>query len=267
MMPVIGATSMWSLVSNAISSSSPLEQSVLYLLIFFSIVSWALILKKWRMLAVAKRNSLQFLSVFESASNIKTLGTAASATGSSPLYGVYKAGLEAWESVSKEASASPEYLAEKVQISMQHSSRVTFAQLRSGLGFLASISSASPFIGLFGTVWGIMATFQNLGDAKSASLAVVAPGISAALIATAAGLAVAIPAVMAYNWLLGRVDELQEKADSFIERMGFLLKHGGNVGAQSAPASDVLQNHHIPVTIPVITTAIEQLAPAGAEKA
>jgi biopolymer transport protein TolQ len=258
---------MWSLVSNAVSSSSPLEQSVLYLLVFFSIVSWALILMKWRVLAVAKRNSLQFLSIFESASDIKTLGSAASAAGPSPLYGVYKAGLEAWESTSKEAGTTPERLAEKVQISMQHNARVAFAQLRWGLGFLASLSSASPFIGLFGTVWGIMATFQNLGDAKSASLAVVAPGISTALIATAAGLAVAIPALMAYNWLLGRVEELQERADSFIERMGFQLKHGGSAGAQSAPVPDVLQDHHTPVAMPAITTAPDQLAPAGAEKA
>jgi biopolymer transport protein ExbB/TolQ len=88
------------------------------------------------------------------------------------------------------------------------------------MDILASIASATPFIGLFGTVLGIMSTFQVLGTAKSASLNVVAPGIAAALIATAAGLAVAIPAVFLYNWLMARMDELQEQADMFIEVLG-----------------------------------------------
>jgi biopolymer transport protein TolQ len=117
---------------------------------------------------------------------------------------------------------------------MQHTSKLEFTTLRWGLGFLASLASASPFIGLFGTVWGIMATFQNLGEAKSASLAVVAPGISAALIATAAGLAVAIPAVMAYNWFLAKLDEMQELTDMLVERVGLKVRAAYGIPAPAA---------------------------------
>ena len=114
-----------------------------------------------------------------------------------------------------------------------------------GLDILASIASSTPFIGLFGTVLGIMSTFQALGSAKSASLNVVAPGIAAALIATAAGLAVAIPAVFLYNWLMARMDEQQEQAEMFAERLEqWLVAAGayrhveGNAHVQHHPATE-----------------------------
>jgi MotA/TolQ/ExbB proton channel family len=114
-----------------------------------------------------------------------------------------------------------------VLLAMQHTAKAEFLALHSGLNFLATIGSTTPFIGLFGTVWGILDTFRALGDAKSASLAVVAPGISNALIATAAGLAVAIPAVMAYNWFIKHIDDMQEATECFVERMDAVIIASG----------------------------------------
>ena len=158
---------------------------------------------------------------------------------------------------------SADLLEESVKQKMEHTSKEEFARMRWGLGFLASVGSASPFIGLFGTVWGIMGTFQALGEAKSASLAVVAPGISAALIATAAGLAVAIPAVMAYNWFLGQLDGLQEQADCFIEKVLLLIRI-------APPASQPLKAEHAgakaqPATAKVEVATDEMVVPVEAK--
>jgi biopolymer transport protein TolQ len=119
---------------------------------------------------------------------------------------------------------------------MQHSAQEEFSRMFNGLDILASIGSSSPFIGLLGTVWGIMTTFQALSGAKSASLQVVAPGISSALIATAMGLFVAIPAVVAYNWIMARMDDLREKTGAFTEKSFLLLQSGG--GLTSVPEKD-----------------------------
>ena len=148
--------------------------------------------------------------------------------GPTPLEAIFVAALDTLEKAGhsglRRIQLSPEKLHEKLMLRMRHTAQDEMSELRWGSGFLATVGSASPFIGLFGTVWGIMATFQALGDARSASLAVVAPGISSALIATAAGLAVAIPAVMAFNWVQSRVETLQEDADTFIERMDFVTR-------------------------------------------
>jgi biopolymer transport protein TolQ len=117
---------------------------------------------------------------------------------------------------------------------MQHASKDEMAGLRWGSGFLASVGSSAPFIGLLGTVLGIMGTFHVLGEQKSATLTVVGPSISAALIATAAGLAVAIPSVMAYNWVLARVETIEEETGMFIERMDFLTRTQNTVASAEA---------------------------------
>jgi biopolymer transport protein ExbB/TolQ len=120
---------------------------------------------------------------------------------------------------------------------MSHAQRTAFSKLHRGMDILASIASATPFIGLFGTVLGIMSTFQVLGSAQSASLNVVAPGSAAALIATAAGLAVAIPAVFSFNWIMARIDEQQEQAEMFAERL-----------TQSMPGLHAVVHHDADVT-------------------
>jgi biopolymer transport protein TolQ len=239
---------MWELVTKAVTSSSPLEQSVLYLLIAFSIVSWAIIFMKIKAISAAKKNNDKLLEAFEQADRVDAV-SAPAAVGPAPMTAVIKAANQTMKDFRQLAASNPQNFEEKVHQSMQHTSKSEFLTIRWGLGFLASVASASPFIGLFGTVWGIMATFQNLGDSKSASLAVVAPGISAALIATAMGLAVAIPAVMAYNALLAKIDELQEKTDIFIERVDLMVRTTHT--SASAPVASKARSVEKPVAVAV----------------
>jgi biopolymer transport protein ExbB/TolQ len=222
---------MWELVTKSVASSSPLEQSVLYLLILFSIVSWAIIFMKIKAIARAKKNNDAFMKIFDDARSVQNVSAPAT-DGPAPISAVYKAGMEAASQARILAVSHPDDYFDKIQQRMAHTCKTEFNTIRWGLGFLASVASASPFIGLFGTVWGIMSTFQNLGDAKSASLAVVAPGIAAALIATAMGLAVAIPAVMAYNALLAKMDALQETADMFIERVVLAVRSENSLASE-----------------------------------
>jgi biopolymer transport protein TolQ len=228
-------TSMWELVKGSVLSSSPLEQAVLALLIVFSVISWAIILMKVKAIKRAGVNNADFLKTFENADNVNDIAVP-NVEAPAPLNAIYKSGMAAADEAQALAQSHPDEYLDKLQQRMQHTAKGEYGTIRWGLGFLASVASASPFIGLFGTVWGIMATFQNLGDAKSASLAVVAPGIAAALIATAMGLAVAIPAVMAYNALLAKIDELQEGGDMFIERVTLLVRTEQAQAAAARPA-------------------------------
>jgi biopolymer transport protein TolQ len=249
---------LWSLISRTVNNSGSIEKAVFYLLVGFSLISWTLVLWKICALYELKKNTQKFLAVFNNADNFGAVLSAEPTVGSSPVLSIFKAALQAMEGaratiagrvhatldpkqISPKPATAPE---EMVLVSMQHTSKAEFLKLGTGLGFLATIGSTSPFIGLFGTVWGIMDTFRELGNAKSASIQVVAPGISSALIATAAGLAVAIPAVMAYNWFLGQIDDQQDAADNFIERLSVLIRASGWKGAepktaQHAPAGSL----------------------------
>lgn len=225
------SVSLWKVVSEAVLRSSPLEQAVLLLLLFFSVLSWAIIVMKWLSIRRVNRNNSLFLETFDQAQHTGEAAEKLGGAGISPMRSVYDAGLAAVSAQPAPVAAKGEISlraiqnpTERAQLEMTLTCEKTFAHLNGNLDYLASISSASPFIGLFGTVWGIMATFQTLGGAKSASLQVVAPGISAALIATAAGLAVAIPALMAYNWITARLGDEQTRTESFIERMTTLLR-------------------------------------------
>jgi biopolymer transport protein TolQ len=232
-----GGTSFWSLVSSSIRSSSAIENAILLLLVVCSIASWAIVLWKVKAIRAAKAGNRHFGEVFDAAEDTGEVAGRLSSLQPSPNVLIYAAAVAAAEDKSagrkspRDGSGIPinsaKGLEERVQMKMEHASRGEFARLHRGMDVLASIASSTPFIGLFGTVLGIMSTFQVLGSAKSASLNVVAPGIAAALIATAAGLAVAIPAVFAYNSLMARMDELQEQSDMFTETLAqWLLSVG-----------------------------------------
>ena len=253
-------TSMWELVTKSVASSSPLEQSVLYLLILFSIVSWAIIFMKIKAITRAKKNNDDFIKLFDDSRSVMNV-SAPAAEAPAPLNAIYKAGMEAASQARVLASSHPDDYIDKIHQRMAHTCKNEFNTIRWGLGFLASVASASPFIGLFGTVWGIMSTFQNLGDAKSASLSVVAPGIAAALIATAMGLAVAIPAVMAYNALLAKMDGLQENCDMFIERVALAVRSENSLSV-SAPEPRV-SKHTEKASLPEVAIAGPEAAFAG----
>lgn len=212
-----GGTSFWTLVVNSVKHSSPVENSILLLLLVCSILSWALVIWKMRTLSQAKAGAAAFLGQFSKANSIGEMEAKVEGMPRSPQGLIYTAAVEALADAKGKATGA--MVEQRVTTAMDHACREEFTRMHRGLDILASIASSTPFIGLFGTVLGIMATFQALGSAKSASLNVVAPGIAAALIATAAGLAVAIPAVFLYNWLMARMDEQQEQAEMFAERL------------------------------------------------
>jgi len=230
---------LWSLVSRTVNSSGGIEKVVFYLLGVLSLASWCIFSIKLSDLLQARRNGLRFVKLFDNADRFGSVMTASDTVGNSPLVLIFKAAMVVLESrraaIVSAAVSDPRQIQlkpekqpdEMLVLGMQNASMAEFGRLQMGLGFLATIGSTAPFIGLFGTVWGIMHTFRDLANMQSASIAVVAPGIAASLIATAAGLAVAIPAVMAYNWFLSIVDDLQDQADSFSDRLLMIIRASG----------------------------------------
>lgn len=236
----MAAQSFWGLLSESILTASALEQFVLLFLVVLSIMSWAVIIMKVRALAKMRNNNRTFTEAFAGADHTGQVeDSGRGGPGPAPLFAVFTAGMQARVKARTEAAvAAPvegdhiplkthKNLEERVRLAMEHALKAEMMRLGRHLQVLATAGSASPFIGLFGTVWGIMATFQTLGSAKSASLQILAPPIAAALIATAAGLAVAIPAVMAYNWITAQLDEEQEEATCLMERVLHLMRATG----------------------------------------
>ena len=181
---------------------------VLLILLFFSVVSWAIIFYKYRYLSRANKETDVFLRSYRAGRDLKGLLTAVRSINLSPLANIFK-------------FTSSENIVDKAEIkrSLRRFSALESAKLEKYLSFLATTGSTTPFIGLFGTVWGIMNSFRGIGAAGSASLAVVAPGIAEALIATAAGLATAIPAVIAYNYYLSRARQMIIEMEDFSEEL------------------------------------------------
>lgn len=266
--PLAESTSFWQLVTTSIKASSAIEVGILLLLLVCSIASWGIVLWKLKVIRSARAGNQQMADAFAAANDVSSLGGRTGGMVGAPNVAIYKA---AYGALGNEGGASrgssngtaaghnpllsKRGIENRVQLAMEHTSRAEFTRMHRGMDILASIASSTPFIGLFGTVLGIMHTFQVLGTAKSASLNVVAPGIAAALIATAAGLAVAIPAVFLYNWLTARMDEIQEQADMFVESLGqwFLstgvFKHSPKNAHQSHDASEpviVGEGAHVP---------------------
>ncbi len=192
-------------------------KGVLIILLFFSVVSWAIIFYKWRYFSRAKKETEAFMRVFHSGKDLKALLHVSRPLMISPLSRIFTA-------VYSEGKVQRD----EVKRALRRYEALEVARLERYLNFLATTGSTTPFIGLFGTVWGIMSAFKGIGAAGSASLAVVAPGIAEALIATAMGLAAAIPAVIGYNYFLsmaGRIivemeDFSEELLDSFVKSRG-----------------------------------------------
>lgn len=209
-------------VFDLILNAGPVAKFVLAILLLFSIVSWALIVEKWWQLRRVRRQTLAFMKVFREGRRPALVHSAARKFRDSPLAQIY---LAAYGEISGipdvidpiddgEEGLSSDRL-EAVHRAMRRAAGLEISQLERYLPFLATTASSTPFIGLFGTVWGIMSSFHGISTQGSASLAVVAPGISEALIATAAGLAAAIPAVIGYNYFVNRVRHWATEMDGF----------------------------------------------------
>jgi biopolymer transport protein TolQ len=202
---------------------------VLIILATFSLVSWAIILSKYLVFRRAESQSSTFLDVFRRSKKFSEVRSVCKQLRASPLVGVFLSGYNEldYQLRSREAKANPaaseEYeeghsrirSLESVARSLVRASNLEVLRLERRLSFLATTGSATPFIGLFGTVWGIMNAFQRIGVVQAANISVVAPGVSEALIATAAGLAAAIPAVIFYNYYVNWVKRLSTEMDDF----------------------------------------------------
>ena len=210
-------------ILDLVRGSSLIVQGVLYLLILFSVVSWGIIFYKYRQVRISKNESERFVEIFWESRNLASIHDASRELRSSPVAQVFRAGYEELLRVSrsKKESSHGEGLTtelggvDNVTRAMKRATSVEITKLEKSLTFLATTASTTPFIGLFGTVWGIMNAFRGLSVTHSSSIQAVAPGIAEALIATAAGLAAAIPALMAYNHFVQKIKVLTADMDNF----------------------------------------------------
>jgi biopolymer transport protein TolQ len=205
--------------------ASPIAKGVLLLLIIFSIVSWAIIFAKWSMLRRAERATEEFLERFRRGKKLSDLYMDSESHKHSPLSRVFLAGYEEIGNQMNEGSRGVRSL-EAVGRVLQSATIDQVTQMERSLSWLATTANASPFIGLFGTVVGIIIAFQGLSGATASSIQAVAPGIAEALIATAAGIATAVPAAIFYNLFLNRVKTITAATDRFtLELLNFVERH------------------------------------------
>jgi biopolymer transport protein TolQ len=210
-----------------ISSANWFSKSVLLLLLLFSAVSWGIILSKIWQYRRAERDTATFLQVFRKSTKFSEVQSICASVARTPLVGIFQAGYAELnnqlraargDGESKPPAGAPRPTLrslDSVDRALLRATSAELGKLEHGVPFLASTASITPFIGLFGTVWGIIFAFQNIGLQGSTSLSVVAPGIAEALIATAAGLFAAVPAVYFYNAFTTRVKEFATQMDDF----------------------------------------------------
>ncbi|HET6330324.1 MAG TPA: MotA/TolQ/ExbB proton channel family protein [Holophagaceae bacterium] len=202
---------------QVVMHASPVAKAVILILLVFSIGSWVVILRKWALYLRGRQVSANFRALFKRSSNWQDIKVQADRYAVSPLTGLFLAGyneLTYQLKVGQEGRMQMRRM-EALERSIQRASVVEMGRLERSLGLLATVAAVSPFVGLFGTVWGIIDAFQSIGSVGNASLATVAPGIADALIATALGLVAAIPALMAYNFFQGQMKQWQAELDDY----------------------------------------------------
>ena len=209
-------------IVRLLADSTPINQAVLALLMLFSVVSWAIVLQKMWSFRSSARDTSRFLDLFRRSTKFSEVQAACPTLASTPLVGVFQAGyaeINAQFRVTGTSMAAGERPTLKsldgVDRALIRAATNEVTKLERRLAFLATTASVTPFIGLFGTVVGIMIAFQRIGATGSTNLAIVAPGISEALVATAAGLFAAIPALIFYNHFTHRVKEFSATMDDF----------------------------------------------------
>ena len=223
----IGTLDMGSKISGSVLSmildAGLMVKFILLILLVLSIISWTIIFLKFVYYRKIRVENEAFHSDYQQSSKLSEVLPAARKYSFSTTAEVFRVGYAELIKVNKASreTARGEEISlsslDNVQRALNRASNTEMTKLESALGFLATTGSASPFIGLFGTVWGIMETFQSIGARGSATLAVVAPGISEALIATAAGLGAAIPAVIFYNYFLNKSKKMVQEMDNFAD--------------------------------------------------
>ncbi|MBT8506610.1 protein TolQ [Coxiella-like endosymbiont of Rhipicephalus sanguineus] len=232
----MGEPTLWSFISN----DSFVVKLVISLLFLASIASWAIIFQRLLLLLQTRKEIKKFEHLFWSGSNLTTLyhQLAEKKNKLSSTASIFFAGLNEFSRLRQESHPNPEAVLEGTQRAMRIAQRREVDFLERNLNFLATVGSTSPYVGLFGTVWGIMTSFRALGAVQQITISMVAPGISEALIATAAGLFAAIPAVIAYNRFTNELEQITQAYDNFQEEFLILLhRKSYNARGKNAQAS------------------------------
>jgi biopolymer transport protein TolQ len=201
------------------------------LLVGASVVSWAIILRKRRVLRDARATTDEFEERFWSGVDLAVLYKALDSSANAGMSAIFVSGFREFSRLRHQVGISGAHLLEGSRRAMRVAQLKETDRLEQNLATLATIGSTSPYVGLFGTVWGIMSAFQGLGNVQQATLAMVAPGIAEALIATAMGLFAAIPAVVAYNRYADQVSRLELRCDTFMEEFSTILQRHGSAQA------------------------------------
>lgn len=210
---------------HLILNASLLVQMVMLSLLLVSIVSWTMIFNKWGMLSKAKKEAEKFEGQFWALEDLSPLYNriSNSRNPSTGMEKIFEAGFKEFARLRSQENIQPDAIIEGAQRAMRIAMNKEIDVLETNLSFLATVGSTSPYVGLFGTVWGIMNSFRALANVQQASISLVAPGIAEALIATAMGLFAAIPAVIAYNRYSNDVERLISRYDIFMDEFSSIL--------------------------------------------
>jgi biopolymer transport protein TolQ len=223
-------------IVDLMMQTGAVAKTVLLILLAFSVMSWAVILSKWRLLRRARVQSGRFVRAFRKAQRLQDMAAVAEQFRPSPLVGVFDGGFQEYRrQVGNPTGMIRSPLA--MQRAMQIAASEEMTRFERNMSWLAITGAVTPFVGLFGTVWGIIDAFHGLGTAGAATLRAVAPGISEALITTAAGLAAAIPAVIAYNLIGSSIREFAARSDDFALEMLNAVEHQQAQAYQAAEGS------------------------------
>jgi len=219
--PTLFAFAIGGEVLDMVSNTGLVAKAVLFILLAFSLLSWSIIVAKLSLFRRAAAQSARFVRAFRKSARLQELAAVADQFKPSPLVPVFEGAVEEL----KRCGATPRTLS--IQRATQIAASEELTRLESRLTWLATTGSIAPFVGLFGTVWGIIDAFHGLGNAGAATLRAVAPGISEALITTAAGLFAAVPAVVAYNFFLQQIREFAARMDDFsLELLNIIDRSG-----------------------------------------
>ena len=216
-------------ILSMITNASVLAQAVMALLLVISLVSWTIIFRKWFTIKSAQRATNRFEEKFWQGAELNALYQEVSHASKDPgpMARIFEAGMKEFRRARQNGATGGADASNVVLAPASRAMRAAFQRemdaLESSLAFLASAGSVSPYIGLFGTVWGIMHAFRGLADVQQATLASVAPGIAEALVATAIGLFAAIPAVVAYNRYAYEIERLANRFETFIDEFSNIL--------------------------------------------
>ena len=217
---------------HMLAGASPVVQLVMLILLLTSVVSWSMIIRKGRDVKKANRAANEFEARFWSGKKLSELyeqmGMGGRRTSPTGMAAIFEAGFREYARLRKKKNGDPQFVLAGAQRSMRVALMREIDVLDANLPFLATVGSTSPYIGLFGTVWGIMNSFRALGNVQQATLASIAPGIAEALIATAMGLFAAIPAVIAYNRYSHEVERLENRYETFMDEFSTILQRQAN---------------------------------------